>query len=783
MNLRYSLAAAIALAATPADAQEGSPLDSSVTDTVAFARWRDMTDSLKTVITAQRDSISGRLDSARASLRRAAKKAGTERSGRWAKPTGSIEAGGTYGAVPFALQNGNPWNAYAKGRLGLDVLGAPLSVSFDLGTDLPIRGQRNKISIGFDPARAALNSRWSDAHRLHESQAKLDSLEAGQAQAQRALEGAKARLQAELVRRVETEAKRLRRTVADSSAAKIQAGRNRAEESGADVRTRSNRAQRAAQDSMSAIEPPTATDNAARNIDQQQSRLDSAAAGIERQEQRIDSLTKAVDAQERKLLEAQERVAEARKVTDRSKALTRSGMEKAPLAQRIAQGLKRFQLGTCTPEGSEFLINGTTLQGLSFSYAHKDLFIAVDHGRTLDDAARDAAPIAGRLRQLHQSLFLADAADLNPRKLTDLRVGYGTVEGTHAHLGFLRGTRHDHPAGSQAPPDEAYAMRNLVAELDAGVEVKGGHLARIVYARSATERLKTAGNDGGSEEGGALFSGQPRAEAVKLSWASEFRRIGTRIAIEGRSISPAFQSYGVGFLRSGSRAGELRLDQQFGERWRLKAKGSLEERQVPSTGPLRAMLLQRAQLGVQARVLRTLSCQATYAPVVAAWRNGEGPRTVNRNCTVGATLRERWRATVISLNATTGLYQWTSGSDHGAAWNHTASITASLGERWSFGGQWMQLRPAANDTLAAASNLGAQAAYRSAKGFTIDATVQQPDDGAPAWLIEVRQPVRKGMAIGARTQRFAAYPQVQGGDALTPVVSDQAHSLFFTLQW
>lgn len=786
MTLRYTLAAAIVLAATPADAQEATPLDSSATDTIAFARWRGMTDSVKTVITAHRDTISARLDSATVLLRRKSRPTRTKRSeAHWAKPTGSIEAGGSYGAVPFALDNGNPWNAYAKGRLGLDVLGAPLSVSFDLGTDLPIRGQRNKISIGFDPSRAAINSRWADAQQLHAAQAKLDSLETQQAQAQRSVDGAKARLTAELARYATEKAKQALLLAKDSARTLAPEDGNGPAQIPAAVQA-GEQARSAALDNLHSAEQVrkhASPDSSARKAGAYKDRFDSATASATEQQRRIDSLTQTVNVQEAKLREVQERVTDARRITDRSKALTRKGMERAPLAQRIAQGLRRFEIGSCTPEGSEFLINGTTLQGVSFTYARNDLFVAFDHGRTMDDAALDAVAHAGRLRQLHQSLFLNDASELNPRKLSDLRVGYGTPEGTHAHVGLLRGTRLDHPAGSVEQADASFVLRNLVAEIDAGVEVAKGHATRVIYARSSTGPLHATAADGAHQTGTGLFEGDARAEAIKARWSSEFRRLGTRITAEGRRITPAFQSYGVGFLRAGSRAGELRIDQRIGERWRIRANGLLEERTALTTETPRVMLLRRGQVGVQAKLLRTITGHASYAPVLATWANGNGPDMLSRNYIVGATLRERWRGTVLTINSTSSYYQWASAGAHGSAWNQNATANLSLGPKWSLGGQWMMLQPAQNDTLASVTNIGAQASYRSTKGFTADAMMQWPDTGAPAYLIEVRQPLRKGMAIGARTQRFANYPQVQGGDALAPVASDQAHTLFITLQW
>lgn len=765
MTLRYTLAAAIALAATPADAQEATARDSSATDTDSHARQGDMTDSLKAVITVHRDSMSGRLDSAKATMLRVAAKGEKGRSGgRWAKPSGSLEIGGIHGTVPFSYAQGNLWNAYAKGAIGLDLLGAPLQVIFDLGTDLPISGQRNKIRFAFDPGRAALNERWNDARQLHDAKAKLDSLQGQQALLQRGIEGTKARLRAEREARS--------RALADSIAQQVPS---------LDSLT-----------TVPAFAQPTATDSLFNPSDGQTitASTPNSVAGFGKVPQssasqtRIDSLEQQLRAQETRMRSMQEKVAQAKQAAGLKGAITRAGIEKAPLAQRIAQGIRRFEIGSCTPEGSDFLINGITLQGISFTYAHKDLFLAFDHGRTLDDAARDAAPISNRLRQLHQSLFMADTRDLNPRRITDLRIGFGDAEGTHAHIGLLRGTRFDHPAGSNASPDSRFAMRNHVAEVDAGVEVKKGHSARFIYARSATGPLANAENDAQQDDqSSSLFSNDPRAEAMKLSWTSDFRRIGTRVALEGRRITPWFQSYGLGFLRPGSRAGELRLDQSLGARARLRAKGSAEERTSTVEDGERSMIIQRAQLALQLRPIRTLSVTASYAPVRTHWTDGENPALRSENYTLGANLRERWRKTVVTANATLSLYQWTTSEVQGGAWNGTAGASIAMGKRCTLGGQWTMLRGTTTDTIPTATNIGVNIGYRSDKGLSIDASVQFPDAGAVAWHAEARQVLRKGFSIGFRSQRYPDHPELQGGDALVPPTTDQAFTLFLNYQW
>lgn len=84
-----------------------------------------------------------------------------------ARTKGRLEFGGIYGQVPFASESTGPWNAFAKGNVSVNMLGIPVGVLFDVGTDVPVRGQRNTLRFSFDAPRALETEQWNDAHQLH----------------------------------------------------------------------------------------------------------------------------------------------------------------------------------------------------------------------------------------------------------------------------------------------------------------------------------------------------------------------------------------------------------------------------------------------------------------------------------------------------------------------------------------------------------------------------------------------------------------------------------------
>jgi hypothetical protein len=642
--------------------------------------------------------------------------------------------------------------------MGVDVFGIPLGIDVDLGTDQPVRGQRNRIRIAFDPGRAALQQRWNNAQDLHEATDQLDSLQRVRAVSQRLVDGTAIRLAA-LIRAQQQQLQ------LDSS--------SRALESPAGSPDTTLLVERPL------VDPGTFGDT-----------LSQGARGIQVPptplDERISALSALLEQQQRALHKADEALLAAQQAHQLQHALTRHVTAKAPLTHRITQGLRRFEVGSCIPEGNDFLINGVNLQGASITYAQKELYLALDHGRIMDDALLETQPTTDRLRQLQQSLFLVDARDLNPRRISALRFGYGLPEGTHVHVGFLRGSRTDLPPGSPSSTNAQGALINHAAELNVGLEIAKGHLLRFVYARSVVGQRNASadGNSSGTTISDLFGQDKDQADAVKLAWDADLQKTGTRFGVEARHVAPWYQSYGVGFMRTGSKAIEARMDQRISARARLRMRGTVEERTVVGESADRQLLIKRGQLALQFRPVRTITLSASYAPVITEWYHNTGPASFNQAITGSLHIRERWRSTVVSSQASVSHLSWNNGNGAmGGAITPSLSAQCMLGERWNLSATWTALLPWHTDTLASVSNVGVQAGWRKGKDWAVDAGAQFSEGDGPAWLAELRKNLFENTEIGARSQRFASYPMVQGGDAIGPVSTDHAFTLFIRCQW
>lgn len=634
---------------------------------------------------------------------------------------GNIEVGAVHGPLPFTLPSASLNNAYARGQVSLGTKSFPIGIVFDLGTDQPVRGQRNSIKLQFDAPKVLQAERWEQAHHLHQAQHALDSMVAIQSQHRRKLAGVEAKV----------------RAYGNMDPIKL---------------PDSTQPTQALQDSLvipkdpilSELEPPGADGSALTSIDS----LRCALPTMQEQQMFLDSL-----------------VARQEQLVQRTKAMATLSGEKRGRLQELAQGIRRLELGSCAPSSSEFLLNGLNYQGVSFEYAHKDLFFAFDHGRSFDDTWMNNDPVFQDLRRLHQSLFLQDAQELSPKRITVLRTGLGIPEGSHAHIGFLRGVRGDVPPGYPMPSTPQLELTNHVIEIDLGHVFFKRHTFQVIYARSIT--LGGLGSDDTAADErtsvGDLFNAKTnKNEALKAKWTSDLIKTGTRLSTELRSIDHQFHSFGIGFIRNGSRAWEVSIDQRINERLRLRGRATTEERMVPAGASDARLLIQRGSVSLQWNASQVLRLRGSFSPSSITPNGAMAASTTTRNhvLTGGGSWRKRWKKTTMTAEIDASAYRWTQAGITAEAVNIMVSTGVEHGERLTIRYTRNALARLDADTIAPVVNNTMLIGYRARKGLALDASGQLASDGAFGWRLSVQQWLTQRTSIraeGNKMPRFTNY--------------------------
>ncbi|MFT3884713.1 MAG: hypothetical protein QM724_04575 [Flavobacteriales bacterium] len=635
---------------------------------------------------------------------------------RISKTHGQVEVGGIAGAIPYTTSGPGSWNAFGKGMVGFELAGIPLQVLWDVGTDVPVRGQRNSIRLVFDRKQIDQRSRWADAGGLMRQQAIVDSLKAIRGAAYRQWRGTLARL----------EGMRGKAAIPDH----------------------------VPHDTLTIPELPRMVEMPeGLSLTQVQASM-PALPTVDGQAYR-DSLTRLASEQSERLQSLDDRIAKAEREQQRQAALVRGA--KGGVVRKFLLGIDHLDIGSCSPSSSEFLINGITFQGISFAYAQHDIYVSFDHGRSFDDAWRNADGMAWHLQALQQSLFLADTRDLNPRALTAVRVGLGAPDRSHFHVGYLHGEREALPGGYFMPPVPGGRQRNDVLEVDAGVAVTQQHLVRFIMARSVSSGLGE-GQGGTGTVGDLLRRGEGKDLATKVTWSSRFGRSGTAVDLEGRSIAPYFQSFGMGFVRSGSRALEAKVTQSMGKRLRLRGRYTLERREQPG-GTATPLHLQRIQAQVMYRATSGITLRGSYLPVVTRSATEAGELVTHTGSTgIGMDVRKRWHGTTLLLNVDVSAYDLNApGTGLQRTMNYAGSTTLLLSGHWRFRASWNALVNAVDTVGALISNTSLNASYENERLISMDGSLLMSSAYSAGWQLNVRRIINKQFIFCMKIQNYSKY--------------------------
>jgi hypothetical protein len=224
----------------------------------------------------------------------------------------------------------------------------------------------------------------------------------------------------------------------------------------------------------------------------------------------------------------------------------------------------------------------------------------------------------------------------------------------------------------------------------------------------------------------------------------------TDLNVTYRVIDPFFQSLGVGFLRSGTRAIDLTVTQAIGSRLRFQGGYRIEDRDAPGT-EVAAMRIQRLRARVTYRLLKGLILRGGYTPIEAKPLKGSSsPGQRSSMVQFGADLRQRHGHTIWSIMADVSRYRWSLTGE--AERPHDAwycNLGSSLSQdRWMVSVYASSL-VANNDSLTA-SPIGCdlQVTYRAERGWEctgqLNGAFDMPDLG---WRITGRRSLGKRIFI------------------------------------
>lgn len=225
---------------------------------------------------------------------------------------------------------------------------------------------------------------------------------------------------------------------------------------------------------------------------------------------------------------------------------------------KFMSGVKRFEVGMCYPSYSTFMINQMAIKGINTGYATETIFINASAGKTVVNYSIQPTNNVV-LNQIQQLTSLLDwSKNPNEKKIGALKFGYGKENKTYIAIGGLFGKGTTSPTSSDV-------KNNLVIEIDGRCTYKFFNFEAAVAKSFLTDQNSSPIN---SEIAG---------NAQKTNWDRSLQgkifgtipKTKTKFSTLYRIVEPFFKSFGVGFMRSDIRRYETKLEQPFGNKFKI----------------------------------------------------------------------------------------------------------------------------------------------------------------------------------------------------------------------
>jgi hypothetical protein len=264
------------------------------------------------------------------------------------------------------------------------------------------------------------------------------------------------------------------------------------------------------------------------------------------------------------------------------------------------------------------------------------------------------------------------------RKVTALKLGYGTKEGSHLFVGGLFGEGRV----SYFDSLRADVERNVVVEID-GRYVFKNHSLDVIYGRSATQ-VNNVNYEDQDAPFNQLFNFQFNTNAFLARNTLSFKKTGTTIKLTFRYIDPFFRSFGVGFIRSDNMRYEAKVEQVLSKKLKIGGFYRHEEDNLLNLYTYKNRL-ESYGANITYRPTKHWMLKGDYRPIVQQVDGqADSLQFTNRNYIVNviSTYQNRIKDVHYNLMAVYSFYQLFNGAQNNVYQNINASFIIRDKSRW-----------------------------------------------------------------------------------------------------
>jgi hypothetical protein len=341
--------------------------------------------------------------------------------------------------------------------------------------------------------------------------------------------------------------------------------------------------------------------------------------------------------------------------------------------------VKKFDVGLCYPDHSTFTMSNIPIRGINVEYNMGKFYIAASHGKTINNIFITNNLVNNNLNAARNLYNFFDFNNIEDgRKVSALKLGYGTKEGSHLFVGGLYGVGRV----SYFDSLRADVEKNVVVEIDGRLAYKGNTFDAI-YGRSAIQ-VNNVNYEDQSGQFNQLFNFQFNTNAFLFRNTLSIKKTKTTVKLTFRYIDPFFRSFGVGFIRSDNMRYEARVEQTLSKKLKIGGFYRHEEDNLLNLYTYKNKL-ESYGANVTYRPTKHWMLKADYRPIVQQVDGqADSLQFTNRNYIVNmiSTYQNRIKDVHYNIMAVYSYYQLFNGEQNNVYQNINASFIIRDQSKW-----------------------------------------------------------------------------------------------------
>ncbi len=387
--------------------------------------------------------------------------------------------------------------------------------------------------------------------------------------------------------------------------------------------------------------------------------------------------------------------------------------------------VRKFEVGNFAPDYSGFLINGTQIRGINLEFNH-NFYMAGTHGTCIDPLYTSHSTYS----HSNSNYFdrFVELFDFEPnsygRKISMVKLGLGTRENSHFHIGLLSGKGMPGTINTTSATLNQFngTHKNLVVELDTRFKLGTHKAIEVRVAKSQTHSVSVSKSESKSDLN--TFLKEDLSAAYQFGFNTDVPLLKSRFDVKIKYVEPYFKSFGISYLRTDMYQFDFKSNHQLSKKIRITVRYRNEENNLHNIYSYTTRI-DNASIQVNCKINRRFTASLIENPVFISVSERDGETRMNNyvlTCLNLVYLPKSGKTQHV-LSSTLSHYYSQNDFSKGNVINLCITDNFSIGKNLSCTGQISYFSSELNSMIEEQSVLSGVSATKSLKKSTVNAGV------------------------------------------------------------